>query len=105
MGVATPLMHEKISEVFPRDLEVGDICELHPEGMLSLKGWRWKGSLKRKDHTLVEIVGVPGSRSENIRYRKISPKPMGNGRADRKTHRSKPKDFERHYRLVEKGSL
>lgn len=66
--------------------------------MLMRDGKRWKKTAR--DHTRIRIVSVPGGRRTTIRYVKVDPRPMGNGRRDRGEHPIALSVLVRHYVLV-----
>ena len=79
-------------------LAEGNVYERAP--MLTRRGGRWK-IMGRRDHTRIRLVGVPdGQRRTAIRYRKLDPKPMGNGRPDRGVHTITLRALALHYVLV-----
>lgn len=68
--------------------------------MLLKDGTRYKIT-GRRDHTHIQITQVPGNGKRVYRYRKLDPRGMGNGRADRGEHTIDPATLARHYLLVE----
>jgi hypothetical protein len=89
---------DAVSEVVALlDVRVGQEYERAP--MLMRDGRRWR-VCGRPDHERIRIVSVPGGRRRAIRYVKIDPRPMGNGRPDRGEHTIDPRTLARHYALV-----
>ena len=71
--------------------------------MLMRDGTRWKSTVRGgslPEHTRIVITSVPGGRRTTIRYRKLDPRRMGNGRADRGEHPITLTTLARHYQLV-----
>lgn len=81
---------------WPSTVEVGQVYEVVP--MLLRDGSRWKMP-RRRDHTWIRITSVPGGRRRRIRYIKVDPRPMGNGRPDRGEHSIALDTLVRHYSL------
>jgi hypothetical protein len=81
---------------WPSTVEVGQVYER--VAMLNRDRTRFK--ITARDHTRIRIVSVPGGRRTAIRYVKVDPRPMGNGRKDRGVHTVLLSVLVRHYALV-----
>lgn len=82
----------------PETFEVGQVFERVP--MLCRDGCRMDG-LYGSDHSMVEIVAVPGGRRRMLSYVKVDPQRGGNGRRDHQVHRIWPGVFARHYATLD----
>lgn len=78
----------------------GQIYESHPDGFLCRDGTRIDLG-GPPDHTRIVITQVPGELKRTLRYRKVDPRPMGNGRPDRAEHPLALSGLARNYRLLE----
>lgn len=81
----------------PETVRVGDTFKLMP--MLMRNGQRMRRVFRREDHTHIRITAVPGGQRRRYSYVKVEPKAMGNGRADRGTHRCDLRMLAQHYSL------
>lgn len=95
------LVSQAISEGALRyPLAVGQVYERAP--MLCRDGTRVDLG-GTHDHKRIRLAQVPGGRKRTIRYAKVKPKAMGNGRPDRGEHPITVEQLARHYRFVGYG--